>query len=154
MEHEIINAFPIAGGLGVILAIGWIASLLLCQLWNWVWAWIDDAKPSSHNPLVAKVMQWMGYEKDDGVYSYKKAKETVQLTYSTYTSYSHSDGEKGFFLPLLILFTGPIIILLAIAIYPVTIGIATAFALARLARFARRHKKLFDKHIKDPEAHK
>lgn len=154
MEHEINNAFHISVGLGVILAAGWIASLLLCGIWNRAWAWIDDSKPSSHNAMVAKVMQWLGYQKDDGSYGYTKVKEVVQLTRGTHTSYKYSDGGEGFFYPLIILFAGPTIILLAIAIYPVTIGIATAFALARLARFARRHKKLFDKHIKDPDAHK
>jgi hypothetical protein len=39
-------------------------------------------------------------------------------------------------------------------LYPLTLTGATLCLVAFLARFARRHKKLFDKHLKDPEAHK
>ena len=48
----------------------------------------------------------------------------------------------------------PFIILTSITLYPLTIGIATTLSIAYLARFVRRHKKLFDKHIVDKEAHK
>lgn len=146
--------FACAGGLGVLLGLSWIGLYLLCWVWCWAWAWIDDCDTPSHNPLVAKVMELMGYEKDSGVWAYKKIKEKVELKFSTYTSFYESDGERGFFYPLIVFLVGPSICLIAFVLYPLTIGVVTAFALAHLARFARRHKKLFDKHIKDPDAHK
>lgn len=69
-------------------------------------------------------------------------------------NYCRSDGHIGFFAPILISIVAPSLLLLSFDLYPVTVCGLTLFAVAHLARFARRHKKLFDKHIADPNAHK
>jgi hypothetical protein len=39
-------------------------------------------------------------------------------------------------------------------LWPLALFCIALLAVAHVSRFARRHKKLFDKHVKDPEAHK
>lgn len=53
-----------------------------------------------------------------------------------------------------IAFWVPLSIYLVVKLYALALFVASLVAIAFVARFARRHKKLFDKHIKDPEAHK
>lgn len=128
--------------IGSALAICWPILILTAHLWSVAWAWIDDSKPTSFNPLTKLVMSMLGYKASEYKYSsfaYKHSK-TEEL----------SDGLIAVFLPAISLFSLPFSILY----YPIAIGLMTAFALAHIARFARRHKKLFDQHLKDPEAHK
>lgn len=133
--------FGLAAGLGLLLGLGWVALYFLSWAWAWSWAWIDDAKPPKSNPLISFSMRCMGWEICDYLWKFKKGD-------------LKSDGECGFFFPLLALIFGPTLAVLAVTIYPVTLAAVTLLLLARLARFARRHKKLFDKHVKDPGAHK
>jgi hypothetical protein len=51
-------------------------------------------------------------------------------------------------------FFAPMVCLFAVTAYPITIGVLTVLLLAHLARFSRRHKKMFDEHIEDKNAHK
>lgn len=133
--------FGLAFGLGLLLGLGWVALYIFSWAWAWSWAWIDDAKAPRTNPLIKFVMHLRGYDDGDWVWKFRKGDKK-------------SDGESGFFYPLLALLVGPLFVVTAVTIYPVTLAALTLFLLARLARFARRHKKLFDKHIKDPDAHK
>lgn len=147
MNNEI-TTFGIAGGLGVLLAGGWVALYFLSWIWAWIWAWIDDSEIPHNNPLILQVMKLMGYKSSYGcrIFEYictRKGKEEKV-----------SDGICGFFYPFLALLILPVTTILAYVLYPATIGIFCIYLIARLARFARRHKKLFDKHIKDPQAHK
>lgn len=141
IENCAAGPFGIAGVVGLLLGLSWFALYLLSWVWAWTWAWIDDSKAPRANPMIRFVMQRMGWGEGDWLYAYKRGGRG-------------SDGERGFFLPLLALTFGPMLAVLAVTIYPVTLAALTFFLLARLARFARRHKKLFDKHIKDPDAHK
>lgn len=133
--------FGIAAVLGLLLGVGWFALYLLSWVWAWSWAWIDDSKAPRANPLIGAVMRSMGWGDGDWLYIYKKQGKG-------------SDGERAFFFPLISLLFGPLLAVLAVKLYAVTLTFVTLYLLARLARFARRHKKLFDKHIADPDAHK
>ena len=136
------SPFLLSVGLGFILAFGWIAAIVGASFWGRIWAWIDDAEKPKRNAITAKIMKARGFA-DDG---------------SEYRCYKR-DGryEDGFF-PVVAGFVtlglSPSLLLSAIYLYPLTISCLTLYMMARLARFARRHKKLFDKHIADPEAHK
>lgn len=133
-----------AFGLGVLLGLVWVAAYGLGWVWAWTWAWIDDRKTPSQNPLIEFAMAKMGWEKahNRSIFIYRKGSDGC------------SDGACGFFYPLVAIAVAPASITLMILLYPLTLSIFLACLLARLARFARRHKKLFDKHIKDPDAHK
>jgi hypothetical protein len=141
MEIEWLRIIGAAFGFGIILGAGWIAAYFLSWCWAWTWAWVDDSKAPKKNPLINLAMSRMGWGEGDWLWSYKKGSH-------------NSDGGRGFFFPLIALILLPPFISSAIAVYPITLAVFLAYLIARLARFARRHKKLFDKHLKDPEAHK
>lgn len=143
MEHEAITPFVVAGGLGVILALGWIAANILGRIWSWCWAWIDDSEAPPVGPINKFMMGLMGFELKNSVFMYHHKDDE-----------GRSDGHAGFFIPLLILFLAPVLMTLSFFLYPLTLSIFGLYLTARLARFARRHKKLFDEHVKDQKAHK
>jgi len=133
--------YGFAVAIGLLLSVAWVACYILSWVWAWTWAWIDDSKSPRNNPLLSRTMKLMGWKEGDWLYGYLKGG-------------NGSDGESAFFYPLLALLTAPCLGLTILVFYPLAIGIAGAFGLAHITRFARRHKKLFDKHIKDPDAHK
>lgn len=143
MEIQCVTPYIASFVIGFILFVLWPTAILCADILGRVLAWIDDAEKPKRNMLTAKVMGMLGYRDDGGrcLPYVKKGR-------------SDSSGEIAIFLPGVILFLAPITLYLSITLYPVTIGVFTLYLLARLARFARRHKKLFDKHIKDPDAHK
>lgn len=143
MEHEAINPFAIAGVLSVLLAFGWTAINILCWIWSWIWAWIDDAEAPKSGAIIHFLVMQRGFKEHDGFHFKYKSDDG-----------DYSDGWLEFFLPMVILVLAPPVLLLSFLLWPLTLSIFGLYLTARLARFARRHKKLFDKHIKDPEAHK
>jgi len=142
MEHEI-TPFGFAGGIGILLALGWIAINILCWIWNWTWAWIDDSEPEKSGAIINFLALSRGF----------KAHKSEYLKYKSECG-DYSNGWVEFFAPMLLLLIGPVIFLIAFLLYPLTLSIFGLYLTARLARFSRRHKKLFDKHLKDPDAHK
>lgn len=143
MEHEAINPFAIAGVIGFLLALGWIAINILCWAWNWIWAWIDDSEPQKSGAIIHFLAMRRGF----------KIHKSEYFKYRSDDGY-YSNGWAELLLPMVILFFGPAIFLLGFLLYPLTLSAFGLYLTARLARFARRHKKLFDKHVKDPDAHK
>lgn len=141
MEIEWVRIIGAAFGFGICLGASWIAAYFLSWCWAWTWAWVDDSKAPDKNPLINKSMKLMGWNDGNWLYRYLKDGEG-------------SDGGRGFFFPFFGLVLFPPLLVSAMAIYPVTLSIVLAYFIALIARFARRHKKLFDKHLKDPEAHK
>lgn len=112
-------------------------------IWTKTWAWIDDSKPG-RNPvteLMARLRGWSPYTTEHSVYLWWKDKEG-----ETKCDVIFDYVFTAFWLPLAAF--------LSIKFYPVLLTVLTLLLLAYVARFARRHKKLFDKHLKDPEAHK
>lgn len=149
MPHEQITQIPdylFTVGLGFVLAFLWAFAVFLAWAWGRTWAWVDDSKPPKHNLLTHWVMGLLGFELEGDRWSV--------WVYRHSNSKGGGDGHIGFFFPILIVIPAPSLLLLSFDLYPVTICGLTLFAVAHLARFARRHKKLFDKHITDPNAHK
>lgn len=144
MEHEAINgSFAFAICIGVLLAFGWIIINILCWIWNWAWAWIDDSEPQKSGAIIHFLAMHRGFKIHKGEYFKYKSDDG-----------EYSNGLAELLLPMLAMLAGPTVFLIAFVLYPLTLSIFGLYLTARLARFARRHKKLFDKHIKDPEAHK
>lgn len=103
--------------------------------------WVDDRKAEGPFPMTVLIAKLWGYKHRDGVYFEKKG---------------HSDKDSSDFLfyhALAIVFL-PLAINLSLRFYPVVLSLLLLYGLAHTARFARRHKKLFDEHVKDPKAHK
>lgn len=123
---------------GVALSALLLLGIGLGKLWSHTWAWIDDCEPEE-NPFVNLLAKMRGWE-PVGYGVWKDRKGEWQC-----------DPYLAFF-P--ITFAGPAVIFISLKLYPVTLTILALVATAHVARFARRNKKLFDKHLKDPEAHK
>ena len=130
---------------GVALAVFWCLVVLASKIWAATWAWIDDAKAPKRSPAIVFLMKISGY---------KENAEGAVYDFTHSNKKSETDAEIAFALAFMFCLIAPIMALLAFDLYPVTIAIMTLYAVAHLARFARRHKKLFDKHIADPDAHK
>lgn len=136
------NIFQIAFVIGVFIFLGWIAAYILCWGAQRTWAWIDDSKVGEHNKMIELLARLWGYKRAGGCYSYEHK-----------TTYKRSDGDGPFFITGVSVALVPLLVVCAFTFYPVTIGVLTSLALAFLTRMARRHKKLFDKHVTDKDAH-
>ncbi|MEE5088416.1 hypothetical protein V2J74_27050 [Pseudomonas alliivorans] len=128
---------------GVFCFVLMMFSVLAGKIWAHTWAWIDDGKPG-RNPvleLMARLRGWKPHTSEgSGQYLWWKDRKGE----------TQSDVLL-FFFPVAVF--GPLVIFLSLKFYPVLLTALTLAAIAYVARFSRRHKKLFDKHLKDPEAH-
>jgi len=139
-----INAYGIAFIVGILLSTCWFATYLLGWYVQWLWSWIDDSKVGRVSAVNSYVFgKLFGYEESDSrAWNYK---ERCGLYYS--------DGIVAFFMVAFSLLFLPLLVVAASDFYHVTITVLVAAAVAWVARFSRRHKKLFDKHVNDKEAH-
>lgn len=105
--------------------------------------WVDDEEQEGPYPLT-KFAAWCARYKHEGG-------KSNDFHHASRKSHTSSDFTFAMFigsipLPGLFYFG---------YLYPwVPAGLGLLYCIAHTARFARRHKKLFDKHVKDPEAHK
>lgn len=118
--------------LGVVLVVFWILLLVASEIIQHSWAWIDDEEASRYNFIVKILTRMLGYKGDE---------------------WSCPDGGVVVCITSCVLLFTPMAIAFSIAIYPVVLSIVVMVILAHVARFAKRHKKLFDKHIGDKSAH-
>lgn len=137
------DAYKIAIAVGIYLAALWVLAYILCWVGQWVWAWLDDSEVGKGNKIVNYLSKKAGYTDRDC---------------STFRFYTPSGGISDGALPFVtcgaLLSAVPFVAVCAFSFYPITIGAATAIAVAFIARFALRNKKLFDKHVKNKDAHK
>jgi hypothetical protein len=114
-----------------------LLAVLIGELWRHSWAWIDDSEPG-RNPVLDRLAKLRGWAPEEG------------------GRWIDKKGDRKYgalFLPCTIAFASPLSIFLGIKLYPFLLAAICLFLIAYVARFARRHKKLFDKHLKDPKAH-
>lgn len=164
-EYEIagIMCVAILGTWGVAYISSWVVQLS--------WAWIDDSEVSENNWLVDKVPKLSNWKYpvyngfgDDlenrgfSVFGYAK---DIKFKKKSVHGLKHGVDyiycfEVNFYKMIVILFTSvsPLLVLVSIKLYPLVIGICTLMLVGYLARFSRRTKKLFDKHVVDKNAHK
>jgi hypothetical protein len=139
---------------GFFLAVAWIFLCFLGNCYVRIFHWIDDGEsPIKHNPIEAFVMKILGYKSLPSRNLWKYVRTGTEGNDYDIDEYS-SDGGAAWGVPSLILFFSPLVIYLTVILYPVAITLFVIFVFAYMARFARRHHKLFQKHLKDPEAHK
>ena len=142
----ICNAFATHSELwfiGLGLAGIYVVSFFLSWIGSYIWAWIDEAKVK-RRAFIKFIGGFNGWKESNGhCWAFYRGKD-----YSGRTS--ESDGFQIFMIPLLALLLSP----LTIIFYEVALFITSGIALAHMARFARRHKKMFDSHVTDKDAHK
>jgi len=168
------NEYQMAMLVGVCLFGAGVAAYIFSWIAQWAWAWVDDSKTGKKNWISSKVTlsrwKYPVYNKceaeleengTDGLSVFGYAKDKKLNGCSVHGLIEEEDYIYTWRIPLgsypyiIISFLfAPIFCVFAIKAYPVTIGIATALLLAHLARFSRRHKKMFDEHVSDKNAHK
>ena len=105
--------------------------------------WVDDEEQEGPYPLT-KFAAWCARYKHEG----GKSNDFHRDGHPDRTSSDFAFGMFFCSIPLPGLFYFGYL-------FPwVPAGLGLLYCIAHTARFARRHKKLFDKHVKDPEAHK
>ena len=151
-----------------IFASGLIAAFIVVL---YILCWVDDSEIDNENILskhmtLRRFSKWkypvwdgrktdyekpFGYAKDESLNdsSVHDLREGVDYLYD----WRFPVTLGGFLSSTVIVSLMPIISLLAFKFYHVLIPILSLFLLAHLARFARRHKKMFDDHVKDKDAH-
>jgi len=158
------NEYQIAAIAGCCIAALWIVAYVFSWSVQWGWSWIDDSKVGKRNWLANK----LNYSKwkypvylycEDEVFGYAKDKKhdgqkgLCDLDHGVDYIYNHETGvfywKIGFVVSLL-----PIASVIAFKIYPITLTCGVLIILAHVARFSRRHKKIFEDHVKDKNAHK
>ena len=122
----------------------WSLSLSLVAVWislypiSWIcwgaWGWVhDNEEQRCHN----RVAEWIA----------------LKLWDVSHKNYIGGDGDSqwwNFLCTGVLLFAFPV----TLKFYEVTLFIVSIVTVMHLARFSIRHSKLFDKHVKDKEAHK
>jgi len=159
---------------GCILIVG-IMLYVLSWVIQWAWAWVDDTKASDENWISSKCKssKWkypvynafgeglasaikenakpFGFAKDKA----NKNKAVTNLKEGVDYVYSHSDlASSRYCLYVFISMLSPIVAVLSFKVYNIVMALMIIVMVAYLARFAKRSKKLFDKHVKDKGAHK
>lgn len=123
----------------------YFAIFILAEAWLYIWAWIDESPKSNFNPFNAFVMSvFFGYKVTSPTNRYYYCKKEIRTSI---------DGDKGVIATSIFFAIFPLIVIATIYNPMVLVVLGSLIALSYLARYARRNKKLFDKHIKDKNAH-
>lgn len=126
--------------LGVVMMLLFYLAAWLSHMVRKAWLWVDDAKTDAPYPMTLLIAKVWGYQHSGGHQFYKgcRTKDSCDILATV----------------AVVFLFGPVVIRLSFQFYPVVLAAALLYAIAHTARFARRHKKLFDEHVKDPKAHK
>jgi len=127
----------------------WILAYVSCWVCQWVWAWIDDSEVSDRSKMIDLLMRLYGYKVRESYYHSDGAYIKKLKVCSTYAC-----GASHSFLSLGALCALPWVIYASVLFYDVAICLVIIVMVIFLSRYARRHKKLFDKHIANKDAHK
>lgn len=142
---EQLNTAGMATGLTLVGIMAAACTLLLFPLSSAAasaLAWVDDKKYKGRSPMTLWLARLWGYKpKPNCDYHFVKGDKQKYV----------ADIVGMSLLLVVVSFPG---LYLAVKFYEIPMGLALLYAIAHTARFARRHKKLFDEHVKDPEAHK
>lgn len=136
------SAWVVGGCIAVLLVLG----LPITRFCQHIYAWLDDSKVAKKNIFIVKLNSLWGYipAKNgwSSFYDNKKGESSMNM------------GEVGPLLSIIAAGISPFLVVLALDYIFFTLTILGFIAAAHLARFCFRHKKLFNKHLTDKEAHK
>ena len=169
------NEYEIAFYCGIGLSAFCIIAYVFSWIVQWTWTWVDDGKAPETNWLVDKTAfsKWKYPVHNDygeelerkakadskcNAFGYSKEKENNhksvhELRHGEDYLYTHQLSSMYSWIVLGAI-PLPMIVIFLYDVYPVTLTIGVLIVLAHLARFSRRHKKIFDEHVKDKSAHK
>lgn len=170
------NEYQIAGLIGCAV----FALCMASYVFSWVaqhgWAWVDDSEVGKENWLASKFTSYSEWkypvynlshseietvlaEGDTEPFGYSNDKQYKDgsirgLTEGVEYLYSHRVSHKYWFSDLSLLATIlPLMLLCAVKVYPVTLSVMLMALVMYTLRFARRGKKVLDKHMLDKSAH-
>lgn len=128
--------------MGIAMAVVFIVLSAFTEVVRAGLLWVDDRQSEGPWPMTQLIAKAMGYKESS--HSYKFVKEGKE-------DQGNADilGKAAVVIGCI-----PMVVCVTVQFYPIVLSLALLYAIAHTARFARRHKKLFDKHVKDPEAHK
>ncbi len=131
-----------AAGIGVCIAALLFVAYILTWLGQWAYAWMDDSEPANYNLLIKKIAFMQGYTGIDG-----------DGDYVGHPKREWSMGCVPFLLAVLLSALLPMAVVLFLKfLFPALVALGF-IAAAHLSRFCIRHKKLFNKHVANPNAH-
>lgn len=166
------NEYEISLVCGGAILLAWIAAYIVSWGAQCAWAFIDDSKVNDSNWLESKInfskykyplhnKHGEGLERaikeGQKPFAYSKNKDDTNKRYQevddkdkkyTFNTYG------GMWSVVLVTSLIPFFVVLSFNFYSITLFITSSFAIAYLSRFARRSKKLFDKHVNSKEIHK
>jgi len=137
------NEYEIAILCGVAIAALWVLAYVLCWAGQRAWAWVDDSEPDSVNLITKYFAIRAGYKYEGKFWKWRDPSGSG----TDFIKLEHKDLIMAYSTLI------PIFAVICFKFYAVFLVILVACGLAWVARFSRRHKKLFDKHIKDKDAH-
>jgi len=166
------NEYEISFYCGGAILLVWLFAYLFSWAVQCAWAFIDDSKVSERNWFADKV-EFSKYkyplhnEYGEGLerairekqkpFAYSKNKRDKDKRYQDVAEKDKKYDWQvygGIFTTAMLSAWIPFAIVLSFNFYPVFLFLTSSFAVAYLSRFARRSKKLFDKHVNNKEIHK
>jgi len=144
------NEYQIALLIGASCAGLLFLTIVLSGIVQRLYGFVNDSDRSDYNFIIKRICKVFGLKPTNGCWSFDACKGSGWI--------SDSSGESAGDLPLVISFLSalafPLLALIAFKLYALTLSIFLFIALMFLARIVVRGKKLFNKHIKDKDAHK
>lgn len=126
--------------MGIMLIVLYTLAWITAAIWNFAWAWIDDAPRKRYNCFSGLVARLTGAEWSGGTWAWRYA--------------GGAQTDTIHFFPILAVGVAPSVILTLLTFYSFFLTIAICIGAAFGTRFVRRMKKAFDKHVGDKHAHK
>jgi len=124
---------------GLLLFFTYLTLWILAALWNFAWAWIDDAPRKRYNCFSGFIARLTGYEWRGGTWAWHSKR------------FGESDMIHIF--PMIFVFALPMVLVTLFTFYSFFLTCAVCVGAAFGTRFVRRMKKAFDKHVGDKHAH-
>ena len=128
----------------IALPVAHILTIILTAIGKHALCWIDDKEGEGRNPYITLLARKLGYREGSpgSIWSYYKKEGDER-----------HDTDFFVMFPVFLLPMVAPLVAISLEFYPVALTILSLYLMAHMARYARRHKKLFDLHVKDKKAH-
>lgn len=149
----------------------WVVGTLLFWVGVWAWSWVDDRKEVNIFEIIDKARHaragknpnvlingWEEVEEVNDFWKYRQYDNSgVEIGHTDYLKPSMHDALPPLhyiLLPYIVVsIVAPPVLLLCYMFYDIAAIILLTTVLAYILRAGRRHQKLFNKHVKDKDAH-
>lgn len=131
----------------IVSAIGTLLAFLLAYWATWAWWWMDDFEGvRPRNPLTVILMNALGHSSQWNSYSERweyKNRKGVEV-----------DPDSRIMSAVAFAFVFPLTLKVFLLWPSIPMVLGLGVVVMFMGRTGRRYKKLFDKHVADPEAHR